>query len=181
MSKKIQALINGQTIRIDNHKRGDGAPIKFKSGIHVHKKMNKYRYAGAEIEIPLASDSEMTITMKGNQKQQYRLKTEIQNAFKNREKRRAFVKDVINSLDRLCTYKDEVERLQSFLTSANNIARHFDLHEVQELIQNNQDIFETLHVNDDNKDYYLLQDLQDKNIRIGDSQQLVEKWDDNEQ
>ncbi len=174
----MKTLINGQSVKIDNHKRGDGNPIKFKPGIHIHKRMNNDRYAGAEVELPLAEDEALSIEIRGNKKQETRLKSEIQNAFKDKKKRTIFVESMLEELNRKCTYKDDAEKLRSFLTSANNIAKHFGLKEVREpIVQNTQDIFETIHIDDENKYYYLLQDRKGENIRIGDSKDLVEKWD----
>lgn len=174
----MKTLINGQSIKIDNHKRGDGNPIKFEPGIHIHKRMNHHRYAGAEVEIPLAENRPMKIKIKGNKKQEARLRSEIQKAFKDVKKTTAFVKSMLEELNRICTYKDDKDRSESFRTSANNIAKHFGLKEAvrEDIIQNTQDIFETIHIDDENKPHYLLQDKKKENIRIGDSKKMVEKW-----
>lgn len=174
----MQTLINGQTIKIDPHKRGDGSPIEFKPGIHIHKRMNRDRYAGANIKIPLASDEEMDIKPAGNKIQKLRLKREILNAFKDKSKRTSFVRDMLNELNRQCTYKDESEKLASYLISANNIAKHFELNDVENpIVKNTQDLLETIHINKDGKYYYLLQDIKGNSIYIGDSKDIVENWD----
>ncbi|QCQ52628.1 hypothetical protein [Bacteroides fragilis] len=178
MGRNMRALINGQTLSIDNHKHGDGASIEFKPGIHVHKRMNNDRYAGANIRIPLATDEEMDIEPKGNNKQKLRLKREILNAFKDKSKRTSFVRDMLNELNRQCTFKDESERLRSYLDSANRIAKHFELKQVDNpIVKNTKEIFETLHTDEEGNLYYLLRDIKGNGIYIGDSKDIVENWD----
>ena len=177
MSRNMRALNNGQIIGIDNHKQGDGSPIEFKPGIHIHKRMNKDTYNGANVFIPLASDTKMKIKIKGNAKQEARLKREILNALGDRDKRIAFVQDMLDELNRKCTFKDESEKLCSYLDSANRIAKHFDLKEADNSIKDTKEIFETLHTDENGNPYYLLRDIKGNSIYIGDSKDIVENWD----
>lgn len=178
MSKKMRALINGQTLRIDNHKRGDGTEIKFRPGIHIHKIMNNDRYSGANIELPLNENEGVKIIAEGNRKTKDRLWSEIKRAFKDAKKRTAFVKDMIDELDRKCTFNDDAERLQAYITSANKIAQHFGLIDMTKpIMKNTKDIFKTIHTDENGKLYYILQDIKGKNIIIGDSQDMIDNWE----
>lgn len=180
MSKQMRGLIKQQTLRLENHKRADGQGIIFGSGVHVHKVMNSDKYSGAEVLIPLDRDEEIKfIKIKGGKKIENRLRSEINKAFKDRKKRTDFVEDVLQELQRKCTYPNEREKLESFLLSSKRIASHFGLVDVNNpIVRNTTDIFETMHTDEEGNIYYLLQDIKGNNIRIGDSKDIVENWDD---
>lgn len=171
-------LIKGQTVSIDNHGRGNMLPTYFDYKIHIHKRMNKDRYSGAEVVLYLAAESDMEIKSKGKRVDKIRLESEIRKAFKDQTKRVAFVESMLKELNRKCTYRDSKEKLQANLTSATNIAKLFGLHNTcNEPLKNNSNSFETVHMDDEGNAYFLLQDFQGKTIRIGSSQDIVENWD----
>ena len=85
---------------------------------------------------------------------------------------------MLNELNRQCTFKDESERLRSYLDSANRIAKHFELKQVDNpIVKNTKEIFETLHTDEEGNLYYLLRDIKGNSIYIGDSKDIVENWD----
>ena len=53
----LRQLINGQTIKIDNH--NCGKEVIWDRSIHFHKRMNSKKYRGAEVIIPIAEDGEL--------------------------------------------------------------------------------------------------------------------------
>lgn len=55
MAINLYPLINGQTIRIDNHRYD----TEFK-GLHIHKIMNNNHYNGAEFLIPIDTNYKLT-------------------------------------------------------------------------------------------------------------------------
>ena len=53
----LRNLIDGQTIKIDNHNRG--GEFEWGKGVHMHKRMNKDKYSGAEVLIYLDEDKDL--------------------------------------------------------------------------------------------------------------------------
>ena len=53
----LSSLIDGQTIKIDNH--NIGTLYEWSKAIHLHKRMNSDKYRGAEVIIPIAEDGEL--------------------------------------------------------------------------------------------------------------------------
>lgn len=172
-------LIKGQTVSIDNHDRGNAQPIPFDHRIHIHKRMNKDEYPGIEVFLYIATGKEMKIINRAKGADAIRLESEIRKAFKDRAKRVAFVDSMLKELNRKCTYKDSKEKLQANLMSARNIAKQFGLSDTCSslLLKNDSDVFETVHTDGEGNEYFLLQDIQGRTIRIGSSQDIVENWD----
>lgn len=179
MGNALRELIKAQTLDIDNHHQGDGLPITFGSGIHVHKRMNNSStFEGVEFLIPLDTSEKYFFRWhQCSSDNQIRLQSEIKRALRNKTKRHNFVKDVLLELERKATFRDDTERLESLYTTAKNIMRHFGLTEaIAPVIKNEQEIFESIHVDEEGKPYYLLQDLKGNTIHIGDSKDFVENW-----
>ncbi len=172
-------LIKGQTVSIDNHDRGTGKPILFDYRIHIHKRMNRDKHPGIEVLLYLDTDKDMEIKNKnGKEADVVSLRSEMKKAFKDPKKRIAFVKSMLDELNRKCTYSNSDEKLKANLLSAENIARQFGLHKMyKQPLKDDEDTFETIHQDDDGNEYFVLQDFQDKTIRIGDSKDIVENWD----
>ena len=172
-------LIKGQTVSIDNHDRGSGQPIPFDPRIHIHKRMNKNEYPGIEVFLYLDADKDMKIERhKRKEADAKSLESEMRRAFKNPDKRTAFVKSMLNELNRKCTYDSFEEKLKANFISAKNIAKQFGLHEAyKKPLKDDEGIFETTHQDDDGNQYFVLQDFQGKKIIIGDSKDIVENWD----
>lgn len=171
-------LIKSQTVSIDNHDRGNTQPIRFDHRIHIHKRMNR-KNSYIEVFLYLNSVEEMEIeNHKGKRDDVMSLKSEMKRAFKNPQKRNAFVNSMWSELNRKCTYNSPEEKLKANFLSARNIAKQFGLHEAyEEPVKNDEDSFETIHQDDDGNKYFILQNLQGKTIRIGDSKDIVENWD----
>lgn len=125
----IRNLIDGQTIKIDNHNRGE--KIEWGTGIHLHKRMNMDRYAGAEVIIYIDNDKDLEFrSITGGVDEKIRLRNEIRKAFKNVTIRKHFIesfyKSLQNILDASCI-KDANERYKLAEQAAKRIIRLFEL------------------------------------------------------
>lgn len=100
--KKLQPLINNQTIKIDNHNRGDGRELS-QEGIHIHKRTNTKidgKRRDIDIEVPLNSTAPKRITS-GNKKYKdipRSLQKEIQEAFEDVNLQEKFVRAILDIL-----------------------------------------------------------------------------------
>ncbi len=123
----LSKLIDGQTIRIDNHHRG--TIIDSLKGVHIHKVMNKDKYRGAEVLIPIGDDSEIEFRkIKGGMDVEKRIRKEIRKAFSDKQIREQFINTYYKSLEEMMTYakiEDPEERLTIARNSAIRIAELF--------------------------------------------------------
>lgn len=127
----LRKLIDGQTIKIDNH--NNGTAIVWGTGIHLHKRMNKDKYAGAEVLIYIGEDKDIEFrSMVGGDDEKKRLQNEISRAFKNVTVRNQFVesfyKSLQNILDASCI-EDTNERYKLAEQASIRIVRLFGLKE----------------------------------------------------
>ncbi|MDO4756624.1 MAG: hypothetical protein Q4A54_09780 [Parabacteroides sp.] len=98
----LSRLIDGQTIKIDNHNRG--THYKWDEAIHLHKRMNSDKYRGAQVIIPIAVDKELEFrSIDGKEIIEMQIKNEIEKAFSNNTIRTMFVKTLIDELTKLFT------------------------------------------------------------------------------
>ena len=91
----IRNLINGQTIRIDNHTRGCNSKFEWDEAVHLHKCMDgNNRFNRAEVLIPLHHKGEIEFRkiQSKSQKIEKQLKHEIREAFSNVTVRNEFIK-----------------------------------------------------------------------------------------
>ena len=168
----LSSLIDGQTIKIDNH--NTGTLYQWDEAIHLHKRMNTKKYRGIEALIPLAQDGRLDFRG-ANGKKDIELKNEIEKAFSNPTIRIKFVKTLINSLSDLFNSsklsKDEWCRL--FEEVAGRIVRYFDLKpKVKERIDN--DIIRFSREN--GLDIYIRADQKEKAIILGTDITLINNF-----
>lgn len=139
--------------------------------------MNRDKYPGIVVLLYLDTDKDMDIK-NGKEADVVSLRSEMKKVFKDPKKRIAFVKSMLDELNRKCTYSNSDEKLKANLLSAENIARQFDLYKMyKQPLKDDEDTFETIHQGDDGNEYFVLQDFHGKTIRIGDSKDIVENWD----
>ena len=122
----LSSLIDGQTIKIDNH--NCGTDYEWDEAIHIHKRMNSKKYRGIEVLVPLAHDSKLDFRgVNGNK--DVELMNEIEKAFSNSTIRTKFVKTLINSLSNLFNNSkiSKVEWYGLFEEIAGRIAEYFGL------------------------------------------------------
>ena len=122
----LSNLINGQTIEVDNHNRGN--VYKWDRTIHLHKRMNSDKFRGMQVIIPIADDGDLEFRkVKGHD--DIHIKNEIANAFSNTYIRNKFVKSMVRYLNILFAKSnipdDEWQNIYEDI--ACKIARHFDL------------------------------------------------------
>lgn len=169
----LSSLIDGQTIKIDNH--NIGTLYKWDEAIHLHKRMNSKKYRGIEVLIPLAQDGELDFRG-ANGKKDIELMNEIGNAFSNHSIRIRFVKTLINSLSELFNSskisKDEWYEL--FIIVAGRIATYFGLKtKMKEKIDNDIIRFSR----EKGLDVYIRADQKEKSIILGTDITLIYNFD----
>ena len=80
-------------------------------------------------------------------------------------------------------YLNEPIRIQNLVKSAKAIARHFDLYpeilnEVLDRIRDRITTYYTEHSDENGNNYYIYQDLDGHNIRIGSDFEILEDWEE---
>ena len=179
----MKNLINGQSIRIDNHHRGDGSEFELKNNVHIHKVMNSDRYNGAEILIPLNETQDLIFKkIKGRDNiVKKQIVNEINKAFKDKRKRTEFVKYIFKRIEGFSN--DTLSsNISNFIKGAKSLAKHFDLEEeiiktTKNLIKDKIKSYTTLHKDKHGNKYYIIQDVNGKNIRIGADFDILNDWD----
>ena len=169
----LKPLIKNQKLRIDDHKWGAGEVKDWNdssSDIHLDKETN-YRIYGeiqkVRIKIPLNSENNISITngSKPNTKIPRELKKEIQSAFSDKNKRRAFVEDLVRILQ---DYKSATT-IENVTGTVEKIARHFDLDwsekEIRITVENILSSFVKYYKDDEGREFYI--DINNKRIIIG--------------
>jgi hypothetical protein len=133
----MKPLINGQTLRIDDHIRGTGQATNWddpSKDIHMEK-ITDFPWNGEKgksiiIKIPLNSDLPIRIDIKGVKRNKIPveippiLRKEIESAFEDKNKRAAFVNDLKDVLKGFPTKFDNVERCREVLEK---IGTHFNI------------------------------------------------------
>lgn len=185
---EMKELIQGQTIRLDNHDSGSGRAVTWGSGIHVHKKMNSDRYNSAEVIIPLDKSGKLEFRkLQGRSEMiEKQLKNEINRALKNKSKRWEFVSSVLKRLESYSSSVPKPQLVRNLRMGAENLASHFDLQptiveESKRILKGQLSSFLTEHVNDEGKVSYILQDVVGKRILVGDDLDEIEKWQEQSQ
>lgn len=177
----MKRLISGQSLRIDNHHRGQ--QVIGTRGLHIHKVMNNDNYNGAEVLIPLYPNSEIEFRkIKGSNSIQDRIKNEIKSAFKDRKTRDEFVKYTLNKIESYSQNLSYQERINSLIEGAISLASHFDLiasfRQISiKVIQDKIISYTSQHKDENGNTIYIIQDVDGRNIRIGDDLSLLDDWD----
>lgn len=95
----MKELINGQKIRIDNHRRGAGGIDYYDdpaNDIHLDKTLydGKKKNGEYQIRVPLNSERPVTVNRRENVEIPWRLLEEVQDAFADERKRSTFVNEM---------------------------------------------------------------------------------------
>lgn len=181
----MRNILKGQSLRFDAHDSGSGKPVAWGNGLHLHKTMNRDRYNGAEVLIPLDNDFDIEFrNIRGRNKNiEGRIRNEIYDVLtKDPQKRREFSDTIFKQIERFSLYLPKRDRIINLRTSADRIAKHFSLTDhVREEIQH--DIFKnikqylTTHLDDEGTVVYILQDVDGKTIKIGENLEILETED----
>lgn len=138
----LSELIDGQTIIIDDHKRGAQEQKNWdevRNDIHIDKTTNfplEGKIQKVRIRIPINSDR--PIKIENERRQQVddiprKLQREIHRALEDRDARNSFVSEVLKVLEDFDTALSDEERAKAILT---RISRHFGLNWPTETITN---------------------------------------------
>ncbi len=187
---EMRNLIAGQTIRIDNHSRGDTKPASWDlTKIHIHKIMNKDRYNGADFSVYFDSSKPIQFNkVKGKSSLiEKQLKKEINTAFKDKSKREAFAKFIVNELNKYSNDLPIKARLIGLETAAKEIGLQFGFRnssriEIVEICRD--EILKSVKkhttkiVDINGKSIFILQDINEKTITIGENLDLINNWDE---
>ena len=181
----MKNLIKGQSLRIDNHDSGSGKEAKWDERVHIHKVMNADNFNGAEILIPLNRHEDITFRKIQGKKIQIekQLRNEIEKAFKDKNKRREFVKYISDKIENYSRNGSRSQLINNLIEGAESLARHFGLRSkiLDETTSNIGDkirSFTTLHQDENGDEFYIIQDIDGKNIRIGSDLDILNNWDE---
>lgn len=119
----LRKLVNGESIKIDNHNRGQGISID-DSGLHIHKRYNqKSRKEGSvDVILPL-NGGKMEIT-KSSGANKRNIEKELSKAFSNDNIRQAFIDDLWDTLTELAANgKDNRDTIDDYIPSIINMLK----------------------------------------------------------
>jgi hypothetical protein len=185
----MKNLIKGQTIRIDNHSKGDGMPLSWDlEKIHIHKIMNYDRYNGANFSVYFDSKKPIKFNkVKGKSELiETHLRNEITNAFKSKTKRAEFAKFIASKLSNYTNELSYSSKLQELENAAKQIGAQFGLKdnvqiEIEKIykdeILGNIKQLTTKIIDKEGKSYFILQDISGENIIIGEDLDLISDWE----
>lgn len=181
----MKDLINGQSIRIEKHDAGSGREVSFDHALHIHKVMNRDRFNGAEIIIPLNVNAKFKIIKSRgrNSDIESHIRNEIKKALKNPQKRLQFAEYFFREIERYSQNQNDPIRISNLIESANAIAEYFGLlREITEgittKIENLITSYSSKHIDSNGKEYYIIQDLNGQNIRIGSDLEILKDWEE---
>lgn len=128
----LKKLIDNQTIRIDDHNRGNREQKNWddkSKDVHIDKSTNTKvngKRQKVQIRIPINSDRPIKISNKNDQVISIpkSLEKEIIQALENKEKREAFVSDILNTLREFPSSLDNENRAKYILDI---LSKHFGL------------------------------------------------------
>lgn len=172
----MRELIKGQTIRFDAHDSGSGREVSWdNSSVHLHKIMNEHKYKGVEVLIPLNEDKELEFRKSYNGDIERRIRNEISDVLnKDTQKRKELIRTLFKQIERYSHNEPSEKRIKNLIDGANRIAKHFDLkkHFEKEIFDNlNQCL--TKHYDKKNKVCFVLQDLREEVIKLGENKALL--------
>lgn len=128
----MKELVQGQEIRIDNHRRGAGSIDYYDdpaNDIHLDKTVydGRKRNGKYQIRVPLNSNRPVTVNRDENQFFPNRILGEIQTAFSNKKKRETFVKEISKVLGQYPVKNEENAQKDRVFDALKKIANGFDL------------------------------------------------------
>ena len=172
----LSKLIDGQTIRIDNHHRG--SILNSLQGVHIHKIMNNDKFRGAEMLIPIGTDDKDDIDfrkLKGGMDVEKRLKNEIRKAFCDKAIRKKFIRSFYSSLDDMMRYM-KVEDVQERHSIAKGSAlRIAELFEVKPKVKESfiEEVNSFYKFTTDESDFYVVQYPKSNSIIVGTDLEII--------
>ncbi|MDT4511857.1 hypothetical protein [Bacteroides cellulosilyticus] len=166
----LKQLIDGQTILIDNHCRG--AEFKWGKGVHLHKSMDRDKFSGAEVLIPLyedANDQQLDFrNLRGENQAQ--IKNEIKDAFKDKGIRNRFIHSFYKALDEILKKEriSRIERIDIAKKATSHIAELFGLKtKIKDSLKKEADKYYIKFGREDGDDFQVMVDFKDQSFMIG--------------
>ncbi|MBR6972711.1 MAG: hypothetical protein IKH89_08225 [Bacteroidales bacterium] len=136
----MKRLIEGQSLRIDNHRRG-GRGIDYyydpANDIHLDKTVydRKKKRDTYQIRVPLNSERPVSINGKKNNEIPGRILDEIREAFANNEKRERFIKEMNDVLMNYPILNGEISMEDRVFDALKRVASAFGLNWDERLIE----------------------------------------------
>ena len=171
----LKALLNKQSIMIDDHKWGAGEIKNWDNmdiDVHIDKK-TQYKIEGkiqeVRIRIPINSKRKLHIESKSKilDAVPRKLEKEINKAFNNKSIRQSFIRDLVSILE---NYSSNFNTLKQVEDAIKRIIEHFDLKWTDDkIVTEIADVIDEVEViceDENNERYYI--SMNDKRILIGD-------------
>lgn len=173
----MKRLIDGQTIKIDNH--NTGTKLEWGKSIHLHKRMNNDKYSGAEVLIYIGDDRELEFRkVTGGEQKEERLRNEIKDAFKNNTIKDNFIKSFYESLNdylNACGKTNENEKNELYIQAATRIVKSLGLKaKVKESFMKEANSFVSFEF-EDSSDTIVAFNPQDESTVVGHNKEIVEE------
>lgn len=177
----LKKLIDGQTITIDNHCRG--AEFKWGKGVHLHKRMNRDKYSGAEVLIPIYDREEEKHELefrklKGENASQ--IKNEIESAFKDKGIRNRFIRSFFQALDEILEKEvlDEKQKIEVAKKAAIQIAALFGLKtKIKNYLKKEADRYYLKFSREEGVDFHVGVDLKEQNFIVGEDASEMQSFE----
>ncbi|MCR5361876.1 MAG: hypothetical protein K6E73_07685 [Bacteroidales bacterium] len=121
---KLRKLIENQTIRVDNHHRGDGCPLNWdskKGDIHIHKIVHR---SGTDYTFKIPLNVQHPLTSADFERMPHHIRKEIEEAFQDAALRQDFVKTLY---DILKDYESIVSDKEKAFNALMRVCDYFDL------------------------------------------------------
>ena len=177
----MKELIEGQSIRFEAHKQGDGESIEWGKGLHMHKTMNSDRFNGAEVLLYLDSTRELEFMhIQGReQKVKSQLVNEIKNAFKkDKVKTAKLIKTILSTISTYSVDLPLSKRIENLRNGALRIAKSFELRPniKEKILRDTNDYIKnyiSYHKDEFENEYFIIQDIEGNCIKIGDNLEIL--------
>lgn len=167
----LKQLIDGQTILIDNHCRG--YEFEWGKGVHLHKRMDRDKFSGAEVLVPLYEDAkDLQLDFRHLRgENQTKIKNEIKDAFKDKGIRNRFIHSFYKALDEILK-KERIGRIEKRIDiakkAANHIAELFGLKtKIKDSLKEEADKYYIKFGREDGDDFQVMVDFKDQSFMIG--------------
>lgn len=173
----LRQLINGQTIKIDNH--NCGKEIIWDRSVHLHKRMNSKKYRDVEVIIPIAEDGELDFRkIERDEETQRNIVNEISKAFGNETIRNNFVKSFYKSLDEILRSNKVNNPREVILQAANRLIRYFGVKpKFAKEFKTSLGKYIITYSGEDGSDTFVLSDPEDCSFIIGKDFDYIENFD----
>ncbi|WP_024995195.1 hypothetical protein [Phocaeicola paurosaccharolyticus] len=171
----MESLINGETIKVDNH--NSGQEIEWGKGIHLHKRMNNSK-SRAEVLIPIDGSIKDLQFKKTKSNEDIHIKNEIKEAFNDQYLRKKFIIQYYKCIDRFNENKSIDERQKIANRSAETLASFFGLKpHIVNSFKKESNIFFSKFMTIDKKEILIESNYENNSFIIGRNREDVDNFD----